>query len=76
MDSPIYRDRTAQTRAKARSATYYEGAGFPDLADHYHPIDVTALRVALADYGFATMRLDVGKRLLRRGPSFVMARRA
>jgi len=75
VDSPMYRDRTAQARAKARSATYYADAGFPELAEHYHPIDVTALRAALADFGFATMRLDVGKRLLRRGPSFVMARR-
>jgi len=76
VDSPIYRDPTAQTRAKARSVKYYQGAGFPDLADHYHPIDVTALRAALADFGFATMRLDVGKGLFRRDPSFVMARRA
>lgn len=74
VDSPIYRDRTAQARAKARSAKYYEDAGFPELADHYHPIDVTALRAALADFGFATMRLDVGRSLLRRGPSFVVAR--
>jgi len=76
VDSPIYRDRNAQARAKARSATYYADAGFPELAEHYHPIDVTALRAALADFGFATVRLDVGKRLWRRGPSFVMARRA
>ncbi len=74
VDSPIYRDRTAQARAKSRSTKYYEVAGFPDLADHYHPIDVTALRAALGDAGFLVMSLDIGKRLLRRRPSFLMAR--
>jgi SAM-dependent methyltransferase len=74
VDSPIYRGRTAQARAKSRSAKYYEGAGFPDLADHYHPIEVTALRAALGDSGFVVMSLDIGNRLLRRSTSFLMAR--
>ena len=62
VDSPIYRDRAAQEQAKARSAKYYAAAGFPDLADHYHPIDVTALRAALAGAGFEVRLLDAGQR--------------
>jgi SAM-dependent methyltransferase len=75
VDSPIYRDGTAQARAKARSAKYYADAGFPELAEHYHPIDVTRLRAALTDAGFVVISLDLGKTLVRRGPSFLMARR-
>jgi SAM-dependent methyltransferase len=75
VDSPIYRDGIAQARAKTRSAKYYANAGFPELAEHYHPIDVTALRAALTDAGFVVISLDLGKKLVRRRPSFLMARR-
>jgi SAM-dependent methyltransferase len=82
LDSPIYSDRSAQSRASARSAAYYAGTGFPELAEHYHPIDVAALRGALAAQGLGVIRLDGGtsadrwwQRLSRRRrPSFLLAR--
>jgi len=82
VDSPMYRDRQAQSRAAARSNAYYARAGFPELAVHYHPIDVTALRAALADAGFEVLRLNPGRTSRRwlerlgrpRNPSFLVAR--
>jgi len=82
LDSPIYRDRSARSRAWARSAAYYAGAGFPELAEHYHPIDMAALRAALAAQGLGVIRLEGGtgadrwwQRLSRRRrPSFLLAR--
>ncbi len=59
-DSPMYGDRRRQAQAEARSAAYYADAGFPELAAHYHPIDVTALRAALASEGFDVLRLEAG----------------
>jgi len=61
VDSPMYSDRRGQALAEARSAAYYSEAGFPELAAHYHPIDVTALRPALAGVGFEELQLDVGR---------------
>jgi SAM-dependent methyltransferase len=61
VDSPIYRDRRKQALAEARSAAFYAEAGFPDLAAHYHPIDLAALRVALAARGFDVLRLEAGR---------------
>jgi SAM-dependent methyltransferase len=61
VDSPMYRDRSAQARAHARSAAYYVSAGFPGLAQHYHPIDVSSLRAALAEANFEVLRLDEGR---------------
>jgi SAM-dependent methyltransferase len=61
VDSPMYRDRDGQARAKSRSAPYYSAAGFPDLAQHYHPIDITSLRSALAEANFEVIRLDEGR---------------
>ena len=61
VDSPMYRDRYAQARAQGRSAAYYAAAGFPDLAQHYHPIDVSSLRAALAVANFDVLRLDEGR---------------
>lgn len=61
VDSPMYGDARAQARAKASSKRHYANAGFPDLAEHYHPIDVTALRGALAGSGFTVLRLDPGR---------------
>lgn len=82
VDSPMYPDRLEQARAETRSATYYAGAGFPDLSSHYHPIDVTAMRAALSHVGFEVLRLDAGRtadrwwqRLGRaRNASFLVAR--
>ncbi len=59
-DSPMYGDRRRQAQAEARSAAYYADAGFPELAAHYHPIDVAALRAALASGGFEVLRLEAG----------------
>jgi SAM-dependent methyltransferase len=61
VDSPMYRDRSAQAHAQARSAAYYASAGFPDLAQNYHPIDVSSLRTALAEANFEVLRLDEGR---------------
>jgi SAM-dependent methyltransferase len=61
VDSPMYGDRRGQALAEARSAAYYAGAGFPDLAAQYHPIDVAALRAALAGGGFDILRLETGR---------------
>jgi len=60
VDSPIYGDRRAQASAEGRSAAYYAESGFPELAAHYHPIDVGALRGALAGAGFEVLRLEAG----------------
>jgi SAM-dependent methyltransferase len=61
VDSPMYSDRRRQALAEARSAAYYAQAGFPELAAHYHPIDVEALRAALTGAGFDVVRLEVGR---------------
>jgi SAM-dependent methyltransferase len=81
VDSPMYSDRRRQSLAEARSAAYYAEAGFPGLAAHYHPIDVAALRAALAAGGFNVLRLEAGRtarrwwdRLGRRQRSFLVAR--
>jgi SAM-dependent methyltransferase len=60
VDSPMYRGPRAQARARARSAAYYSEAGFPELADSYHPIDVVALREELMRSGFELLQLDGG----------------
>jgi SAM-dependent methyltransferase len=82
IDSPIYGDRRGQAMAEARSAAYYAEAGFPELAAHYHPIDVAALRAALAGAGFEVLRLESGRTASRwrevlgrpRRSSFLIAR--
>ncbi len=51
---------TALRRKEGRSAAYYAESGFPELAAHYHPIDVGALRGALAGAGFEVLRLEAG----------------
>jgi SAM-dependent methyltransferase len=61
VDSPMYGDRRGQALAEARSGAYYARAGFPDLAAHYHPIDVAALRAALAGGGFDVLQLEAGR---------------
>jgi SAM-dependent methyltransferase len=81
VDSPMYSDRRRQSVAEARSAAYYAEAGFPQLAAHYYPIDVAALRAALAARGFDVLRLEAGRtarrwwdRLGRPQRSFLVAR--
>lgn len=82
IDSPMYSDGRAQARAEERSAAYYTRVGFPELAAHYHPIDIRALRSALAAAGFEVLRMEPGssnRRWLERlGPrrhgSFLVAR--
>lgn len=82
VDSPMYRDRQTQSQAEARSQAYYSQAGFPELAAHYRPIDVTALRTALEDAAFEVLRLDTGRTSRRwlellgrpRNPAFLVAR--
>lgn len=82
VDSPMYPDLEQKDQALARSTTYYASAGFPELTAHYHPIDVTELRAALAGAGFAVLRLDFGRPARRwwqrAGPhrSFLLARLA
>ena len=79
IDSPIYVGHAAAAAAASRSAAYYARAGHPELASHYHPIELVALRKSLAASGFEVVRLSTGsrwRRLLRRGPSsFVLARK-
>jgi SAM-dependent methyltransferase len=81
VDSPMYRDHRGQARARKRSAVYYAGAGFPELAGHYHPIAVPELLSALETSGFEVLRLDGGstagrwyERAGRRRASFLLAR--
>jgi SAM-dependent methyltransferase len=61
VDSPMYANRRRQALAEARSAAYYAEAGFPELAAHYHPIDVADLRVALAAGGLDVVKLEPGR---------------
>jgi SAM-dependent methyltransferase len=61
VDSPMYQDLRAQAGAQARSAAYYSMAGFPQLADAYHPIDVIALREELKRSRFDIVQLDTGQ---------------
>jgi len=81
VDSPMYGGRRGQALAEARSAAYYAEAGFPELAAHYHPIEVAALRAALAARGFDVLRLEAGRtarrwwqRLGEPGRSFLVAK--
>ena len=82
VDSPIYKDARTKAQAAARSAAYYSGAGYPELSDHYHPINVVELRAALTASGFVIERLRVPSpasrmwlRLARKAPTSLMAAR-
>ena len=82
VDSPMYGDRRGQELAETRSAAYYAHVGFPELAAHYHPIDVVALRAALGAGGLEVLRLEAGRtarrwweRLARPERSYLAARR-
>lgn len=81
VDSPIYRDKAAQARARARSESYYAAAGFPELAGWYHPISGAELKAVLVASGLRPLRFEVGhpsgtlwRRLTHRPPTaFVLA---
>lgn len=82
VDSPIYPSHETLARAVARSAAYYSRAGYPELADFYHPVESTALKAALVASGFEIERFEVDSkrhafwRLQRRPPAtLVVARR-
>jgi SAM-dependent methyltransferase len=82
VDSPIYADRKRHERAIARSQSHYSHAGYPELANHYHPILAEALLAAVIQAGLVVERFDLGMRRrafwrLRRQPpaTFVVARR-
>lgn len=81
VDSPIYSDPQSRAEAVARTTAYYTRAGHPELAAHYHPIELTALRSALTANGFQVERLDAGRpggiwmRLMRRPPSSLVVAR-
>ncbi len=79
LDSPLYSYAQSTELAAKRSASYFEQAGHPGLAAHYHPIDRGLLRETLVASGFDVLQLTAGARwraLLRRSPgSFVVARR-
>ncbi len=83
VDSPVYPNERSRIKAALRSAAYYRGRGYPELARHYHPIDEGSLRAALAAARFGMERFDVTRRrrgvwgYLPKGPAscFVIARR-
>lgn len=82
-DSPIYPDHGRQELAVARSVAYYSKAGYPELADRYHPIESDVLKAALTGSGFTIERFETHSRgrafggLFQRRPpgTFVVARR-
>ena len=65
VDSPMYRDGRAQALARSRSSAYYAEAGFPELAEHYHPIDAAALPRTVAGAGFEILQLEPGRTGMR-----------
>ena len=82
VDSPVYADTRSQARAAARSSAYYERAGYPELAAHYHPIDIGMLQSAFAESGFALDRLSsqgpveaLWRRLAKRPPRALLVGR-
>ena len=82
VDSPIYPNPRAQAEAVVRTATYYKKAGYPNLAAHYHPVEVGELRSVLGVSGFRIERLELGsgagrlwRRLGMRPPSSLLLAR-
>jgi SAM-dependent methyltransferase len=83
VDSPIYGDDSSRTRAANRSAAYYTGAGYPELATGYHPASIREMRSLIAESGFGPIELRTEgviqtgwRRLLGRPPtSLVVGRR-
>jgi SAM-dependent methyltransferase len=82
VDSPVYADSRSQAKAAERSSGYYADAGYPELAAHYHPIDIGMLQSALEESGIALNRLSsdgpvetVWRRLARRPPMTLLVGR-
>jgi len=65
IESPMYADRRSADRAVKRSARYYAAMGFPELAFHYHPVDVRSLKTTLAKSGFRIERMEIPRGLSR-----------
>ena len=63
-ESPMYVDHRSADRAAERSARYYTAMGYPELAVHYHPVDVRRLKTALARSGFRIERIEMPGGLL------------
>ena len=59
IESPMYVDERAAGRAAERSARYYAAMGCPELAAHYHPVDVRRLKATLARSGFQVERMEM-----------------
>jgi SAM-dependent methyltransferase len=84
VDSPIYADDDARALAADRSAAYFAGAGFPELASGYHPTSAGELKSVVANAGFASIDLKtegavktLWRRATRRPPaSLLVGRRA
>jgi SAM-dependent methyltransferase len=58
VDSPIYGDDGSRARAAHRSAAYYTGAGYPELAARYHPASIGELTSVVAGSGFGLVELQ------------------
>ena len=65
VDSPIYPDARSQAAAAIRSKAYYEGVGFPRLAERYKPLEAKELRRVLTESGFQVERIEVDSRISR-----------
>jgi SAM-dependent methyltransferase len=84
VDSPIYADDGSRAQAAGRSAAYYTGAGYPELAAGYHPASIGELRSVVADSGFELVVLrtegrveKLWRRVVGRPPtSLVVCRRS
>lgn len=82
VDSPIYGDDDSRARAAGRSAAYYAGAGFPELAAGYHPGSAGELTSVVANAGFASVELKtegavkgLWRRITRRPPASLLVGR-
>ncbi|MEA2655534.1 MAG: putative methyltransferase [Chloroflexota bacterium] len=82
VDSPIYGDDASRAKAAGRSADYYAGAGYPELASSYHPASIGEMRLVVADSGFTLTRLRTGGlfealwgRVVRRPPATLVVGR-
>ena len=64
IESPMYAHQRAAERAAERSARYYSAVGYPELARHYHPIDVRQLRAALMESDLMLERFEMDARWL------------
>jgi ubiquinone/menaquinone biosynthesis C-methylase UbiE/ADP-ribose pyrophosphatase YjhB (NUDIX family)/uncharacterized protein YbaR (Trm112 family) len=88
MDSPTYRDATAQRAAKRRSRSYFEQIGFPQMAESYSGIIETDYRqqpyfdftchvadLSLKDHALKRLREFAGRPIGARFPMWIGKRR-